>query len=146
MSPDPKQQPTPEASEGVRAYFRPPPLVSRAAAEREVRAALKPKPKIPDMDFLTMSPGSAVVIAGVTCKLHNINRGKRRLTFRFGKPIPGATDLTGMQPGSLVKIHGVYCKLERVDQAKGRWAFTPNSPAQVMPVAAMANPILPRKQ
>lgn len=41
----------------------------------------KPKPKIPDKDFLTMKIGDVQTIAGIKCKLQHINRGRRRLTF-----------------------------------------------------------------
>lgn len=106
-----------------------------ADAAQEIKDALKPKPKIPNKAFLMMTVGSAVEIVGVPCRLHHINRGKRRLTFSFGAPsVTSAEDLSGAQPGSLVKVLGVYCRLERVDRRKGRWTFTPNDPKQRMPV------------
>ena len=116
--------------------------MNRSSVAPDLRAALRPNPKIPDKDFLTMSPGSVVLIVGVPCKLLNLNRGKRRLTFIFGEPEPGATDLSGMTSGSIVKIFGVHCKLGHIDPQRQRWTFTPVSPTQVMPVAEMANPVL----
>ena len=126
---------------------------SKASAEREVRAALKPKPKIPDKDFLTMSLGSVAVIAGVQCKLISLNRRKRRLVFSFGQREQsefGAKELAKilpwgperqLQPWFVAEISGVQCRVQRIDIAGGRWTFTPLSPVQVMPVAEMANPI-----
>ncbi len=130
MSPHPNQL-TPEVSEEVR--------ITRASAERDVRAALKPKPKIPDKGFLMLSVGAVAGMYGLQCKLHHINRGKRRLTFAFGEasgPHPEAADV-----GAVVKIFGVPCKLVHVDLKKRRIAFTPVRPTQRMPVAAVSDPI-----
>lgn len=127
-------------------------------AEQDIRAALRPKPKIPDKDFLTMSPGSVAVIAGVQCKLISLNRRKRRLVFAFGQREQsefGAKELARvlpwgperqLRPSFLTGILGVQCRLQRIDIPRGRWSFTPVSPVQVMPVAEMANPILSVKK
>lgn len=127
-----------------------------SSAEQDIRAALKPK--IPDKDFLTMSPGSVAVIAGVQCKLVSLNRRKRRLVFSFGEReqsefgakalariSPWGLELQ-LQPSFLTAILGVQCRLHRIDIRKGRWTFTPVSPVQVMPVAEMANPVISVKK
>lgn len=136
MNPRPNQ-PTLDVFEGVHAAFRSPD--TKASAERDVRVALKPKPKIPDKGFLMLSVGAMADMSGLQCKLHHINRGKRRLTFTFGETSDSCPEVSDV--GTIVKIFGVPCKLVHVDQKKRRIAFTPARSVQRMPVAAVSDPI-----
>ncbi len=60
---------------------------SQQKTTAEQDGVIKPKGKPPDYDFLTLSVGTVVEVAGVKCKLQHVNQGKRRLTFVPVSPV-----------------------------------------------------------